>query len=225
MKKPVSPIISVFLKSKTSLLTVLSGMLNSLALLFFGQTVTHHTGNLTKLAQGLAQGDFSTMLLMLSLVVCYCLGATLSGLIFTPQQGLLSRRYGVLMIGAGFLLIFLTQILGANAIMAPLLALLSGMQNGMYLTHKDMLLRSTHMTGYLSDLGFLLSGIIKGNREKVERFWLVFFHLLAFVLGGVLGVLLMPQGFETSLLVIGLLYVLVGIAFVYIGLKPYPAEH
>lgn len=222
MKKPISPFVSVFLKSKTSLLTVLSGMLNSLSLLFFGQTVTHHTGNLTKLAQGLAQGEMDIVLLMLSLVVCYFLGAMVSGLIFTPQQGLLSRRYGVLMIGAGVLLIFLTQIVGPNTLMAPMLAMLSGIQNGMYLTHKDMLLRSTHMTGYLSDMGFLLSRVIREKGEKAERFWLVFFHLLAFVLGGVLGVLLMPQGFDVAMFIIGLLYLLVGIAFVYIGLKPYP---
>ena len=224
MKNPVSPFISAFLRSKTSLLTILSGMLNSLSLLFLGQAVSHHTGNLSKLAQGLAQKDLPLVGMMLALILCYFLGAMLSGLILTSRQGLLSRRYGVLMVGAAFVLIFASQMLGQSLFMAPLLAMLSGIQNGMYLTYKDMLLRSTHMTGYLSDLGFLLSRIIKDKGEKSERFWLVFFHLLAFVLGGVLGVLMMPQGFATSMLIVGLLYLMVGAAFVYTGLMPYPKE-
>ena len=208
-------------ENKTMLMTVLSGILNSLMLLFFGQTVTHHTGNLTKLAHGIMRGETQVILMMLALVVSYFLGAMLSGLIFSEQTALRRRRYGVLMIAIGFVLIMSAMIFGENSILAPLLALASGIQNGMYITYKGGLMRSTHMTGYLSDAGFLLSRLLRDKNEKADRFLLVLFHLFAFVIGGIVGVLLHPLGIHLSLLIAGLLYLLVGIGFVYQGVQPY----
>ena len=49
-------------------------------------------------------------------------------------------------------------------------------------------MRTTHVTGMLTDLGFLIGHTLRGNRSELWRFMLLSALLGAFFLGGLLGV-------------------------------------
>lgn len=194
------------------LMTFLNGCVNSLALLCFGQTVTHHTGNVTKLAQTLFAGEMKPFLILLGIILSYFFGTVLSGLFYVPSAQRRRQRAGVEVGLLGVLTLVSSLALGKSLPLVFPLAFVSGAQNGMYLVHEDLLLRFTHMTGYLTDAAFALSGVLRRDKKAGKRLIIIGMHLFLFWLGAALG-------YGLSLMNKGNPFIYIGMAQIFTGLS------
>lgn len=161
-------------------LVFLAGALNAAGLLRFAQTMSHMTGNLTKLGLSMAgaasQGGLLTLIL-----VCFFIGATLSGYGF-PKHELGQWRRSGLVLSLGGLLLLLSEWLGLpDALRMAALALVLGLQNGLALRYRGILTRTTHVTGHVTDCGAALGRMIHQRSFRGENLKLFLFHFLCLV--------------------------------------------
>jgi uncharacterized membrane protein YoaK (UPF0700 family) len=169
------------------MLVFIAGSLNAAGWLQFGQTLSHMTGNLTKMGLSLTGQSVESFKLAGIYLFSFFIGATLSGYSFPEHRQGLWRRSGlVLMVGGGLLLLSEFMPFPQGARMAAL-ALVLGAQNGLALRYRGILTRTTHMTGHLTDCGAALGRIIHSRSWRGENLRLFLFHFLClnFFMSGV----------------------------------------
>lgn len=170
------------------MLAAIAGGVNVVVLVSAGVPVTHVTGSITRATADLELGDRLHAGEVTAVVMAFGAGAMLSGLILGGQVLKLGRRYGVTMMIEGLLLGAAAWLLAEHRLAAVLLAAGSaGLQNAMASSFNHLILRTTHVTGVLTDLGFLLGRRLRGARVETWRIWLLFGLLGGFVVGGVAG--------------------------------------
>lgn len=171
-------------------LAATAGYINTVVVLLGTLPVTHLTGTVTRLSVDLGRGDRADAVFVAGLAVAFVLGAALSGVIIGSSTLHLGRRYGVAvmveaaLIGAAAAFIPSTLVLGAM-----LAAGAAGLQNAMASSYRSLIVRTTHVTGLLTDLGFMAGQVLAGHKVAGWRFALIAALLIAFVGGGVVGVL------------------------------------
>ena len=199
-------------------LVLLAGALNTAGFLQFGQTLSHMTGNLTKLGLSLAGRVQDPVFYFVLFLLGFLLGATLSGFAF-PRHSLHQwRRCGLVLTVCGLLLI-LAQLLHLPSWLQMLLAaFVLGSQNGLAMRYHGILTRTTHVTGHITDVGASLGRMIQARSWKGDDLRAFLFHtsvLLAFLLGVTLVALLYPlladQNFLTTMALCGIGYTLFGL--------------
>lgn len=167
-----------------------AGFINSVVLLLGTLPVTHLTGTVSRLSLDLGHGNRADAIFVAGLTLAFVLGAMLSGVIIGASTLRLGRRYGVaVMFEAGLLAmaaLAMPRSLTAGALFA---ATAAGLQNAMASSYRNLIVRTTHVTGLLTDLGFLAGQRITGHKISAWRFGLIGALLAAFVTGGILGVL------------------------------------
>ncbi len=170
-------------------LVFLAGMLNAVGFLRFGQTMSHMTGNLTKLGLAVSQRETGPVLLFVLCIVSFFVGATLSGFSFPAHRTGLWKRSGLVLLGSGILLMLTRVVAASVTVSLAALALVLGAQNGLALRFRGILTRTTHMTGHLTDCGAALGRMIAGKSFRGENLRLFLFHLccLAFFALGVVA--------------------------------------
>lgn len=174
------------------LLALLAGALNTAGFLQYGQTLSHMTGNLTKLGLAMTGGTREPAMWFFLFLACFMLGAMLSGLAFPKLIRGQWRRCGLVLLTGGGLLL-LPEMLNLSALVCTLcLALALGAQNGLVLRYRGMLMRTTHVTGHLTDAGAALGRLVvsKGlKREDWREFLIHLLCLVFFLLGALLAAL------------------------------------
>ena len=168
-------------------LAVNAGMINVLGLVtVLHQSVSHMTGNVSVLAMSLVHWQPESILYLLLVTVCYVIGSFYSGVILGNSHFRLGRRYGVpLSLVAFFIFLcwFFLPYFPRYALLWACVAM--GIQNAMVSHYKGTIIRTTHLSGVLTDLGLALGYRVRGLVVERRR---VVLHLL--VLGGFLiGVL------------------------------------
>lgn len=86
-----------------------------------------------------------------------------------------------------------------------------GFQNGMSIRFKGSLIRSTHMTGNLTDLGSYIGKVLKGEKNKIENIFLSALEIGQYILGGVVALILLVFFKSYILLLYGILYISCGL--------------
>ncbi|MES2883743.1 MAG: YoaK family protein [Pseudomonadota bacterium] len=140
------------------LLAFNAGGINAVGLLSLEhQALSHVTGSGSWLGLELARGNGGQALHLVLVIVAFFAGAVLSGCIIKDGTLDLTRRYGLcLLIEAGLLMAAL-QGFRADAETAALWASAAcGTQNAMVSTYSGTVLRTTHITGTVTDLGITL---------------------------------------------------------------------
>ncbi len=189
------------------LLAMNAGMINVLGLFsLLHQSVSHMTGNVSLIADALIQQQYGHVLYLLLVIACYVLGSSYSGFILGNSHFELSQRYGApLCLVAIFILIcwlFLPYypryaLLWASAAM--------GVQNAMVSHYKGAIIRTTHLSGVLTDLGLALGYLLKGLPVEPRRIILHLMIFVGFLLGGIIASLVYPYlKFEAFLIPAGL---------------------
>jgi uncharacterized membrane protein YoaK (UPF0700 family) len=166
-------------------------MVNAIGYLSYShQAVTHLTGTTTFLGVALVQRDLALAVHLGAVLLAFFVGAILSGFIIRRQTLKLGRRYGVALALEGLLLalaaLFMHEKLPAGAYLASAAC---GLQNAMATTYSGAILRTTHLTGIVTDLGSALGHALRGLPVNLLRLRLYALVLLAFFLGGILGAL------------------------------------
>ncbi len=169
-----------------------AGIINSIAFLSFAQqAATHVTGIFTHLSMNIAYGNNNGTLISFCILLSFFCGSVLSGLIIMDAQLKMGRRYGVALALECLLLIGSTYAFNEKSIWGEYLACMAaGLQNAMVSTYSGTLVRTTHMTGVLTDFGALTGQWLRGIRVQGLKFKILFGILLAFFWGGFAGVLL-----------------------------------
>ena len=198
------------------LLACVAGMVNVIGYLGFEhQAVSHLTGTTSLLGAAIAQGDLRAVIHLWGVLVAFCLGAMLSGLIIQDQTLQLGRRYGVVLALEAGLLLAAIPLFKQEQIWGALLAAVAcGLQNAMVTTYSGAAVRTTHLSGMFTDLGIGLGHLLRGMPLPVRRLTLSALIITGFLGGGVLGAWLYRQVGYDALLAPALLTGGTGIGYV-----------
>lgn len=174
-----------------SALAAVAGYVNALTVagaLHIG--TTHMTGITTRLSVDLADARADHVALDLTLLFAFIIGAAISGAVLDSTRLQVGRRYGVLlMIESAFLSLSLTlQDTPILAQLAPL-ALAAGLQNAMATQYSRAVVRTTHMTGVLTDIGIAIGKAVARRGVTGWRLFLYLVLFFGFAAGGIFGAL------------------------------------
>lgn len=184
-------------------LALVAGVVNAVGFLgVFHQALSHLTGTLTVLGMELAEGHYPVALHALAILVAFFAGCVLSGAVIAQGQLRLGRRYGVALSLESAALFAAVLLLRRGAIAGEYLAALAcGLQNAMATTYSGAAMRTTHMTGMVTDLGIACGHLLRGVAVDWFRFRLYGVLLAGFFAGGVIGAVGYGRfGYDTLLL-------------------------
>ncbi len=171
-------------------LAVSAGYVNVVALGFFKLPVSHVTGSVSHVSIDIVDNQGRDLALALSAIGGFWLGAVLSGAIIGNSSLLPGRRYGVALMLVGTMLAAATWcFISGSALGIGLAALACGLQNGMYSSYHGLILRTTHLTGVVTDLGVLVGHWLRHRQIEWWKVTLLSGILAAFLLGGIVGAL------------------------------------
>ncbi|HFQ5291653.1 TPA: YoaK family protein [Vibrio vulnificus] len=170
------------------LLALLAGCVNAIGLMGFQhQAISHLSGTVTLLGSSFLNGSSSTIHLML-IVASFLIGSAFSGFFIESTALKLGRRYGVALCIEGFLLLMsLSFLINGNIYGQYLASAACGLQNAMITTFSGAVIRTTHMTGIITDLGIMIGESLRGQKFDKRKAKLFIFIFLGFLFGGSAG--------------------------------------
>lgn len=169
-------------------LAAIAGYVNVVMLGYYTVPVSHMSGAVSHLGLDIAVADVRDMLLVLSIVGGFFVGALLSGLVLRNTSFRVGRAYGtMLFVEAALLAGAMVLAWAKSGAAVPLAATACGLQNAMASNFRGLILRTTHVTGVVTDLGALLGNRLRGRQVQGWKFGLLLSILLAFLGGGVAG--------------------------------------
>lgn len=185
LSKPIPPWILI----GGFLLTGIAGCVNGMGFLgVHHQALSHMSGTATILSTDLARGDYPLALHAAGVLVYFFLGCVLSGMIVRNSQLQAGRRYGVALMIESALLASAAVFLREGSNYGDYLAAMAcGLQNALATTYSGAVIRTTHVTGILTDLGIAAGNFLRRESPHARR---VIVHLVLFVgflCGGVIG--------------------------------------
>ena len=172
-----------------AVLSFAAGMVNAIAFMsFVHQAATHITGIFTHLSLDIFHQNFSAIFQSASAILFFFLGAVFSGIIIRDAQLRMGRRYSLALFVESCLLVLSTLAFRQKLVLGEYLACMAaGLQNAMVSTYSGTIVRTTHMTGVLTDFGALMGQWIAGVKVDFRKVQLLLGILLAFFWGGFLG--------------------------------------
>ena len=121
-------------------------------------------------------------------VFSFLIGSAFSGFFIESSALKLGRRYGVaLCIEGSLLLLSLGFLVQGNVYGQYLASSACGLQNAMITTFSGAVVRTTHMTGIITDLGIMIGESLRGRQFDRRKAKLFIFIFLGFLLGGTAG--------------------------------------
>ena len=171
------------------MLALNAGFINSVALLSFANNaVSHVTGTATIAADALVEGKVDVFYHTGAIVLSFIVGAILSGMIVGQEALKLGRRYGVALILESTLLFLAWYAFRQNLVQAEWLASAAcGLQNAMVATYSGSVIRTTHLTGIVSDIGSSIGNFFAGRGLAIAKISLQSSIFIAFVIGAGVG--------------------------------------
>lgn len=172
-------------------LSINGGFVNSITFeSFFHNPVGYVTGNITFAASFLTDLDILRFLDTMGAIAAFLLGAILSGIIVPHNNFLRNNRYNLAFgIEAVLILLGMFGLILSIPTSKYLLAIALGLQNGSTTYYGKSIIRTTHMTGTMTDLGIVLAHkLIKHNDIPSWRIYIYLFLLIGFFAGSVLGI-------------------------------------
>jgi uncharacterized membrane protein YoaK (UPF0700 family) len=150
-----------------------AGFVNSLALGVFRSPVSHMTGAVSFLGIELAGGHSNNAVATLSIIVAFMVGAGVAGFIVGAEDLAPGRRYGVALFLEGCLLMLATILVTRNGDLGvSLIAMACGLQNATTSSYCGLMIRTTHVTGTVTDIGVMLGHWMR--HRHIERRKLLF---------------------------------------------------
>lgn len=179
----------LWVQLSTFFLALNAGMINVLGLLtVLHQSVSHMTGNISMLAMAIHASDVNAIIYLILVVVCYVIGSSYSGFILGNSHFSLDRRYGLpLTLVALFILLcwILLPYFPRYSLLWACAAM--GVQNAMVSHYKGTIIRTTHLSGVLTDLGLALGYKLRGLSVGRRRITLHVLIFLGFLIGSIIA--------------------------------------
>lgn len=172
-------------------LTGVAGYVNTILLSLYHVPVSHMSGAVSMFGHDLENGDTDHLARITGMVIGFLVGAVVSGVVIGGSALKPGRRYGVALMIEGALLGLATWLVIRGDLSGLTVAATAcGLQNGMASSYLGLILRTTHITGIVTDIGVLIGHWLR--RRPVEPWKLLLLTMLfcGFAGGGVLGALL-----------------------------------
>ena len=170
-------------------LATTAGTINAVG--FLGQhhqALSHMSGTVTFLGIGLGQTNYGLALHALSILLAFFIGCVISGAVIRQSSLRLGRRYGVALSLESAALFASVYFLRRDANIGDYLAAgACGLQNAMVSTYSGSTMRTTHMTGMVTDLGIAVGHLLRGTPVDWFRFRIYGVLFLGFFGGGLIG--------------------------------------
>lgn len=163
-----------------------AGMVNVIALLGFAhKAATHMTGIVSSLSIAFAENSQPAVSQTFLILLSFFAGAVLSGIIVRDGHLKMGRRYGFALSVESALLFLSAFFFSHNSIWGEYTACAAaGLQNALASTYSGTIVRTTHLTGVLTDLGALTGNKAAGIPVDSKRFKLLLIIFSSFFLGG-----------------------------------------
>jgi len=134
-----------------------AGFINSIALGVFRSPVSHMTGAVSYLGIELAGGHSHDAIATLSIILAFMVGAGVAGFILGAEKLAPGRRYGVaLLCEAGLLALAMLLLVSGRSVGVSLIAMACGLQNATTSSYCGLMIRTTHVTGTVTDIGVMM---------------------------------------------------------------------
>jgi len=169
-------------------LSMLAGFINAHAFLTaFKVPVSHMSGTVSRLGLDVGAGEFNEeTLVTFSILVAFFAGAVLSGAIIGHRVLLPGRRYGAVLALEGVILLLAAWMFGCLPLWGTVaVALACGLQNAMASSYLGLVLRTTHITGVMTDLGTMLGHWARGHQPSWGKAGVLLSIFAGFMAGGV----------------------------------------
>ena len=196
------------------ILAFLAAAVNADFMLRLGVSVSHLTGDLSRITSETvkAGGHWSNDAAILCFSLVGFVGGAATAGFFIHHPGVqLSRPYGRSVIFVGLLLIS-THPLAAYSLLGTcfVAAWACGMQNALATRYRGLILRTTHITGLLTDLGQYLGMRLRGHPIEAWKITTPFFLSASFATGAAVGAVLNLKTEIPVTLACGVAYILGG---------------
>ena len=200
------------------MLSFIGGYVDVYGLMTVAFPLTHFTGSVAKLAMEGPYISFDKEVFQLAAALFFfILGNILAGLFIGERNFSFRKRYGMIFITLGALIAILFHMADEDESFAYLLSIAIGMQNGLFITYKGILVRTSHLTGTVSDLGVYIGYLLRG--KKVDT-WKIFYYtvsLVSFFFGGVVSKMMYDMYGKEAVYAVTLGYWIIG--FSYLALR------
>ncbi|MGI9594988.1 MAG: YoaK family protein [Acidimicrobiales bacterium] len=154
----------------------------------FRQSVTHMTGRARNLGFALERLDWGLVGVSVALIMAFAIGCALSALLVPDRDLAMELPYGRIFLIESLLLTGAATLLISDIEAGIYLAALSfGMQNGKATFYEGVVIRTSHITGIVTDLGVDLGLLLRRRRVPSATVFIKLGVLVGFVGGGVLG--------------------------------------
>lgn len=197
------------------LLAFLGAGINACFLLQFGTSVSHLTGDVSKVAMNLAVDRtlLTTAATHLTLATFgFLAGATLSGYFIHHPDLEFRRPYGRTIAATGLCFMAAHALFYSLPVLCIFLAAVGcGTQNALATYYRGIVLRTTHITGLLTDLGTALGMKLKGHSVPGWKLSVPFAVIFSFFIGALCGSLAFLWRGRLALLIYALLYIAGGL--------------
>ncbi len=183
-------------------LAAIAGSVNTIGLLGFRhEAVSHVTGSFTLFSLTVARGQAAEALHLASIIAAFLAGAIISGALTGNAALQLGRRYGAALLLEAALLVMASVALSRGSDTGHLLASAAcGLQNAMVSTYSGALVRTTHLTGLVTDIGTMLGARLRGQALDRRRIMLYVILICGFAAGGVAGAVMYERHAARALL-------------------------
>lgn len=172
-----------------ALLSATAGFINVLLLGIYHVPVSHMTGAVARISIDIASGNRSDFWGAVTIFFGFLCGAIVSGMIIGGTRVQPGRRYGVaMMTEAALIFIAATLLINGNTRSGiPVAAMACGLQNAMASSYCGLILRTTHVTGMVTDIGVLIGHWIRYQRIEFWKLALLLTIFSGFFIGGIIG--------------------------------------
>lgn len=182
-----------------------------------GTSVSHLTGDISRLSIDLVRSSpeiRSDVLRVVSATLSFFVGAWSAGLIIHHPSLDFKRPYGRAITGIGCLLIAAHFLQSSSTVSSICLAAFAcGLQNSLATRYRGVILRTTHLTGLITDFGIYLGMRCKGLDVPAWKVAVPGLLIGSFFLGGVGSAGLFIHGAIDPVLMAGIGYAFSGIAW------------
>lgn len=202
------------------MLSFIGGYVDVYGLITVAFPLTHFTGSVAKLAMEGWEIRIDKEIFQLAVALFFfMLGNTLAGLFIGERHFSLRKRYGLIFMILGIFIAVIFHSAHGDKSFAYLLSIAIGVQNGLFITYKGILVRTSHLTGALSDLGVYIGYLLRGKQFDTWKIFYYVFSLLSFFFGGVISKVMYDLYGKESVYMVSLGYILIGASYLILRKK------
>ncbi|ATZ11844.1 YoaK family protein [Erwinia amylovora] len=212
-----------------------AGLLNAMALGAFGIFPSHMSGNAAQLSSEVSNVDIRDLKFLLAILTAFVIGCVTSRLIVMyGVKHHLRTIFSIVLLTEGVMLMLLSAFetffyaAGNNREAIVCLGFLMGIHNATSTQLSNGRVRSTHVTGTLTDAGIALGSVLTAwfQRDRsqpmtaaCQQFVTHLVTIVSFLSGGMAGLLLFEQFSFSSMIAVGMFLVLIAISSIVITVR------